>query len=219
MHNLATTIASFATNRKFSERTVLLHQGDRPKMAYVVKSGIVKMYTINAAGEEQVLAFLCNDDFFPATWVLGKTQVALYYYEAVTDCEIATLERNTLRNILYKPEHLQALVDYLVNNYSGLSMRVTALEQSRANEKILLTLYYLLFRHGVRQKGTQYIINLPLTHQVIASMLGLTRETATNELGKLKSQGILHHENKVYTIDKQKLEQALGEDSFKDFVS
>ena len=47
-----------------------------------------------------------------------------------------------------------------------------------------------------------------------ASLVGLTRETTTNELSKLKSEKVLRYSTHRYAIDKAKLERLLGEDSF-----
>jgi CRP-like cAMP-binding protein len=114
------------------------------------------------------------------------------------------------------PECLRAAFEYFAANYIGLMMRVTALEQSRASEKIMFTLYYLLFRYGKEVKPSNYKLSLDLTHTIIASLIGLTRETTSTELHKLKRQKILTYTAKEYVINKKALEQALGEDSFKD---
>jgi CRP/FNR family transcriptional regulator len=188
-------------------------------MAYVIKSGVVKLYTINNAGEEQIVAFHVQGDIFPTPWIFGKSSTTLYYFEALTDCEVLTLPREALyRELIATPELLKSTLDYFVTNYTGLLMRVTALEQSRAREKIMFTLYYLLFRYGRQNKAGRYVIDLGLTHNIIASLVGLTRETTTTELSKLKRQKVLDYNLHSYTINKERLERMLGEDSFQDVI-
>ncbi len=218
MQNLVNAISSYATKRVFKKRSILLYQGEAPRMAYVIQSGLVKMYSINNAGEEQVVAFYGPNDFFPAPWIFNKTPSSLYYYETIANCEMMTLPRETLRDIIHRPEFLAQTLDYFVSSHTGLLMRITALEQSRAREKIMFTLYYLLFRYGQLTKPGLYIINFPLTHKVIASLIGLTRETTSSEIIKLKKQKVLQYRGQTYVVDKQKLEHILGEDSFKDFT-
>jgi len=62
------------------------------------------------------------------------------------------------------------------------------------------------------------LVDMKLTHSVIASLVGLTRETTTNELSKLKTQKVLRYNAHQYSIDKAKLERLVGEDSFEDVV-
>jgi len=219
MGDMLGNIRARATRRTFKKRSILLYQGEAPRMAYVLQSGVVKVYTINNAGEEQIVAFHAKRDVFPAPWIFGKTATTMYYFEALTDCEVLTLPREELyKNMIGSPELLAATLDYFVTNYTGLLMRVTALEQSRAREKIMFTLYYLLFRYGRPTKAGRYVIELGLTHSIIASLVGLTRETTTTELSKLKRQKVLDYNLHNYSVNKEKLERLLGEDSFQDLI-
>jgi CRP-like cAMP-binding protein len=97
-------------------------------------------------------------------------------------------------------------------------MRITALEQSRAVEKILFTLYYLLYQFGDSKGNDEFLLDLKLTHATIASLVGLTRETTATELNKLKKKGVLTYTKKIYTVNRKKLEHTLGEDSFAELI-
>jgi len=185
-------------------------------MAYVLKSGNVKVYTINNAGEEQIVTFHSTGDVFPSPWLFGKTSTTQYYYETFSDCEVLTLPRDVLMQQLTKTGQAEHLINYLAANYIGMLMRVTALEQSRAREKIMFTMYQLLFRYGTETKPGIFTIDLPLTHSVIASLVGLTRETTTAELNQLKKQRIVSYLKRTYKVHKENLERALGEDNFRD---
>lgn len=216
MKNILTALAPHATKRAFKKGSILLYQGEAPRMAYVIKTGHVKVYTINNAGEEQVVTFHSIGDVFPSAWIFGKTATTQYYYETFSDCEVMTLPRDVLVTQLTHTGQLLDLVDYLATNYIGMLMRVTALEQSRAREKIMFTLYQLLFRYGIEGKPGIFTIDLPLTHSVIASLVGLTRETTTAELNQLKKQKIVSYTKRTYKVHKANLERALGEDNFQD---
>jgi CRP/FNR family transcriptional regulator, cyclic AMP receptor protein len=216
VEELVKVLSPHATKRAFRKGTVMLYQGEAPRMAYVIKSGVVKVYTINNAGEEQIVMFLSDTDIFPGPWLFGKSSTTMYYYETSTNCEILTVPRDILHEHLAKPSIAPKILDYFVTNYTSILMRVTALEQSRARDKIILTLYYLLFRYGKQTKPGKFTINLALTHNVIASLVGLTRETTTTELSKLKKQKVVQYSHHTYTIDKPLLERMLGEDSFTD---
>lgn len=186
-------------------------------MAYVLSKGVLKLYTINTAGEEQIVAFHASGDMFPSSWIFGKSSTTLYYFEALTDCEVLTLPRDELRKaLLGSPDLLRTTLDYFVTNYTALLLRVTALEQARAREKLMFTLYYLLFRYGREVTPDHYVIELGLTHTIIASLVGLTRETTTTELSRLKHEGVLDYNAQYYSVQKRQLERLLGEDSFQD---
>jgi len=214
VYDLASAVTDISTKRFFKRHSVLLYQGEIPRMAYVVKDGLVKMYTINDAGEEQIVSFHGPNDHFPSTWIFDRSRTTLYYYETITDCEILTITKDALQEVMFKPELLEGTLNYYISNYASMLMRVTAMGQARAREKVMFTLYYLLFRYGVKQSADLYLINLPLTHQVLANLVGLTRETISNEISKLKRSKVISYKGRYYMIDKRKLERYIGEDSF-----
>ena len=109
-------------------------------------------------------------------------------------------------------------IEQFPNVQADVAEVIVALEQSRAREKIMFTLYYLLFRYGRPTKSGNYVIELGLTHSIIASLVGLTRETTTTELSKLKRQKVVDYNLHSYVVNKQKLERLLGEDSFQDVI-
>ncbi|HSX17656.1 MAG TPA: Crp/Fnr family transcriptional regulator [Patescibacteria group bacterium] len=215
MEDIIAAIRPVSVKRTFKKGSILLYQGEAPRSVFLLLEGVVKVYSLNTAGEEQVVAFHIYGDIFPGAWVFNKASTTLYYYEALTDCDVLMLGKDQMREVLYqKPEYISAMLDYYVTNYTGLMMRVTALEQSRASEKIMFTLYYLMFRYGKEVRKGVYVLQLQLTQSIIASLVGLTRETTATELGKLRIQKIVNYNTQRYTVNKQALERALGEDNF-----
>jgi len=180
-----------------------------------VLSGVFKVYRLGTFGEEQIVGFRTKGDLFPETWIFSKTSSALYYYEALEDAEVLTVEKPVLLELFAThPDIHEQVFDYIVNSYTGLLMQITALEQSRAAEKLLLMMYYLMFRYGKQITVDTYLVSLHLTHTTLGSLMGLTRETTTMELGRLKRKKIIAYDSKGYTIYRRELERQLGDESF-----
>jgi CRP-like cAMP-binding protein len=57
-----------------------------------------------------------------------------------------------------------------------------------------------------------YNLGLPLTHQLIADNLGLTRETVASEMSKLKKAGVVVYRRKQYVVDKGLLIRTVGKE-------
>lgn len=213
---LAKYLSKYHT-RKIKRGWPLFYQGEVPRSAYVIKKGVIKAYDINQSGEEKVVNFNTDGDITPPAWVFDKSPVALYYYEAFTDCEVYTVPREELRAVLESDEQtLKFAMDKFVSLYVGSTMHIYALEQTKASEKLLRILQYLSMLYGEKASNNSRRIMLRLTHQDLARLIGMTRETTAVELGKLKKRGLISYRNQRYLIDMQKMQQALGEDDFKD---
>ena len=217
MEEIITLLPTQSTQRIIKKRTILIYQGEVPRQAYIVKSGAFKAYHLNKMGEEQITGFRTSGDLFPETWLFGKTSSALYYYEALEDSIVYSVEKSTLLALVDKHTSLQRkMLDYFVNNYTSLLMQINALEQSRAAEKLLLMLYYLRFRYGKETKPGEYHLSISLTHTTLAGLLGLTRETTTIELGRLKRKDIINYNGREFVIFQRNLESKLALEGFDD---
>lgn len=203
--------------KKFRQGNILVYQGEVPRSMYIVKSGIVKLYNITAQGDERIAAFKRAGDSFPTTGSFKKVPSAYYYYEAQTDGELYVTSREAFDEFISaNPSAMQVIASHYLSKYAGSLMRITALEQPKASDKVLYTLYYLVQVYGDEIKPGIIKVNIQLTQQMVADLIGLTRETTAAELVKLKKNGVLKYKGREYIIDREKLIQSIGEDNFKD---
>jgi len=215
MEDIAKLLPTQSTKRAIKKRSILIYQGEIPRQAYIVLSGAFKAYRLGNFGEEQIVGFRTKGDMFPETWIFGKTSSALYYYEALEDSEVLTVEKPVLLELIENdPKIKQVVFDYIMTGYTGLLMQISALEQSRAAEKLILMMYYLMFRYGKETLAGVYEVNLRLTHTTLGSLMGLTRETTTMEMGRLKRKKIISYDSKGFVIYRHELERRLGDESF-----
>lgn len=217
MDTLIQQLRPKSTLRVAKKGANVLFQGEIPRRAMIVRDGVVRAYTITSTGEERVVALYGKGDIFPLTWVLGETTTSLFYYDVVSDARLMTVTKDDFTQALAEnTDALKSMLRFVGGQYTALQLRITGLEQSRAVEKIGFTLYYLLFRYGIEKKPGLFTVNIKLSQLMIASLVGLTRESTTKNLKILKDKGIITYSGSVYTINKQRLEGFLGEDSFRD---
>lgn len=215
VEDIAKLLPTQTTKRSVKKRSILIYQGEIPRQAYIVLSGTLKAYRLGNFGEEQIVGFRTPGDMFPETWIFSKTSSALYYYEALDDVEVLTVEKPVLLDLINsRPELKEHVFNYMVSGYTGLLMQINALEQSRAAEKLLLMMYFLMFRYGKERSPGAFHVELKLTHTTLGSLMGLTRETTTMELGKLKRKKIISYDSKSFVIYRQELEKRLGDENF-----
>lgn len=218
------TIADIAakfpgTVRQFKAKSPIIYQGEVPRCGFFIKKGVVKVYNLHSSGNEQILRFYGPGDFFPLPWLYKKVATEFFYYEAVENCEVIAVTRGDVENIIMKdPQLNEYVMDAVMNDQTALNLRIMSLEQPRANEKLEYTLYYLMFRHGKHVGDEQYVINMSLTHIMLANLVGLTRETITTEMNRLRKKEIISYNKKIYKIDRRKLERAIGDDSFNELI-
>jgi CRP-like cAMP-binding protein len=137
--------------KNYKKGEIIIFQGEAPRSAFVVKKGTVKAYNLSVNGDEKPVAFYSSDTAFPAAWIYGKVPSAIYYYEAFTpDVEVHVIDRDEFVDYIKKrPELLYQELERLLDDQLGGSIRLNALQHSRASDKLVYTLHYLALSHGM----------------------------------------------------------------------
>jgi CRP/FNR family cyclic AMP-dependent transcriptional regulator len=197
----------------------LFYQGEIPRSALFIKSGVVKLYNISASGEEKVVGYEGENAILPSEWLFGRSPVSLYYCDTFIDSEVTSIPRDEIIDYINsKSDVSRALLDRYISMYIGSTMHLHALEQLRSGDKLLHILQYLVLRFGKQTSKNHFQIPLRLTHQEIANLVGLTRETVSTEIGKLKKSGIITIKDVYYVVDIDKAVRVLGESDFNELV-
>lgn len=211
-------IKPYSQVRAYKKGSNIFFQGEVPRRGVMVSDGIIRSYTITTSGEERTVAFFVKDDILPLSWLMGTTTTSLFYYEAVSDVRTLQFNREDFQaQVLNDPKTLLSMFDTLSRDHTAAMLRINGLAQSRAEEKVAFTLYYLIFRYGTQQGNDDfYTIKIPLRHTTIAGLVGLSREGTTKILGALQKQGIIDYNRGTYRVHKELLENHIGEDAFRD---
>lgn len=180
-------------------------QDEVPKGTYIIESGIIKTYTISASGEERIISIDTAGEDIPIGFTIGLVDKCQYFYEAYTKCRIRVVPADDYLR------HLQGNIESLYRRHIRLTKilltnlkHIEALEQSKAMEKVALTLLYFADTLGSTFPH-KTIKRLSVTQQEIANALGLTRETAGIMLKKLEVKKLLVHSRNTYVLYVEKL--------------
>jgi CRP/FNR family transcriptional regulator len=192
--------------RQFKKGQTILFQGEVPRYAYVIKEGVVRTYNISANGDEQIISLSGKYDILPEAWFLHDAVVAYYFYGAFTDCQVYLVPREELiAKVAGSLELSQFLLQRSMRLHIGAKVHINALEQPKSRDKLVHLLHYLLLRFGEDAGNGSMRINLRLTHQTLADMLGTTRETIALELSRLRKEKVINYRQQLYTVNKPKL--------------
>ncbi|HET8690109.1 MAG TPA: Crp/Fnr family transcriptional regulator [Candidatus Saccharimonadales bacterium] len=217
MKDIISSLSTAAAVRTVKKGSNLLFQGEIPRKAFVVRSGLIRSYTITSNGEERIIGLYARGAVLPVSWIFGQASSSLFYFDAVTDSKVVSLDRKQLiTQATSSPELSRQLMDYLSSENTASLLRINGLEQSRAIEKIGFMLYYLIFRYGKDDGKGNYCLTIKLSQLMLSNLVGLTRESTTKSLLNLRQKGVIDYKNSDYKINKARLESFLGEDSFRD---
>ena len=150
---------------------------------WIVCRGIVQLGTLFASGDEAVLGFV-----YPAMpFGLPLTQLNPYEATALTDVVLMKLNQVELET---SPLLAQGVLKQLCRRLQQTEALLALISQRRVCDRLRQLL--LMLKQEVGQATPEGVrLDVRLTHQQLANLLGTTRVTITRLLGCLRQEGWL----------------------------
>ncbi|MFW0778365.1 MAG: Crp/Fnr family transcriptional regulator [Rickettsiales bacterium] len=176
-------LALHSKRRVVPRNQYLANQSAKIDQVFNVESGVILLERISVDGQRQVLSFIFQGES------VGLTDAYGYSIKSLTDVTVYQFQRKKLISLA---SELQTL-EKNINDISKLILsdmvdRFCLLGQKRAHERICFLLIELLKR---MPGATVDHIALPMTRVDTADYLGLTVETVSRSVSKLKHDGLI----------------------------
>lgn len=178
-------LSNCADQTKCTAGNYLFQQNAKSDNVYNVISGTVAVERISDNGRRQILGFLFPGDY------LGLSNSEHYdcAVRCLTKAEFYKFNRKCLNNLSEEIPHLKQNIDQINSKiFFRLLDQLYILGQKKAHERLCFLFIQLLERlPGARPER----IELYMTRQDMADYLGLTIETVSRSLAKLKADGLI----------------------------
>ncbi len=174
----------------FRKKDDIFTEGDAPEWFYIVSSGKVKVTKISHDGKEIILEIISPYDIFGGVAVLRNFPYPANAV-AMEDSEILKISRKNLMRLVDRFPNLMYCIalqlgDRMKSSYD--SLKNIALE--RVEARIAALLLKLANKVGVETKEG-LMIDMRLTKQDVADMVGTTVETSIRTFSKFKKDGLV----------------------------
>ncbi|MHC1707876.1 MAG: Crp/Fnr family transcriptional regulator [Bacteroidales bacterium] len=191
------------SDSRFLRGEPILKQGSLTSHIIYLKSGLVKEFSTNESGQDNILQIIKRHTYLGLPSLFGD-KLNHYSYTALTDVTLCNIDVNTFKHLILKNgrfsyEILSTVSRESLNNYH----RLVNTRQKQISGKIADTLLYL-----ARVIFNDNTFDLPLNRIEIANMIGSTRESVTKQLKEFTSSKLIRIEGHTLTLlDVDKLER------------
>ena len=191
----------------FAADAALICEGDPSRNVFNITSGSVRVFKLLADGRRQITGFLFAGDFLGLA--TGDTYV--FSAEAIEPTTACRFRKPEYRQLIRDCPSLEtALLERANHEIAAAQNQMLLLGRKTAVERIASFLLELP-SHDPARPSPVGRVRLPMNRSEIADYLGLTIETVSRVLTRLKTQGLitLASLNEVVVVQPQKL-QALA---------
>ena len=182
-------------------------EGDQPEWFYIVSSGKIKITKLSHEGKEIILELISPTDIFGGVAVLRNFPYPANAV-AMEETEVIKISRKNLMRLVDRFPNLMYCIalqlgDRMKSSYD--SLKNIALE--RVEARIAALLLKLAGKVG-KETRDGLLIDMRLTKQDVADMVGTTVETSIRTFSKFKKQGLLSDKDgKIVIKDQDGLEE------------
>ncbi len=204
-------LESRARLRTFPRKSVVYLPQDSADSVYVVADGRVRLVTITPEGKEAILAIFEPGDLF-GELALFDAEPREEYAEAVIPSKVIAIPREAVDQVLSRNPALMLGITKLIGwRRKKLERRLKSLLFRSNRERLTSLLWELTERYG-RSTREGLLIDIKLSHQDLASLIGVTRESVTLALGELQSEGTISiGRQRIVVLNVTQLAHAAGE--------
>jgi len=202
------TLAKHTTRREHPAGTVLLREADPVESHANIMRGVVKLSKILADGRQQIVGLQFAPDFLGRPLTAENAMTA----EAASSVQICGFPKSTLERLMTENPGLEhRLLGQTLKELDEARDWMVTLGRKTAAEKVASFLH-LIASHIDPEADHSASFELPLSRSDIADFLGLTTETVSRQMTRLRREGVITIENRrLITIpDHERLVELAG---------
>jgi CRP/FNR family transcriptional regulator len=198
-------IASVCVPRTFEQNQNIYFSGQEKGRFYILLFGEVEIYQ-SGGGKRVVIQVLKPGDFLgDLSFTNHDAPLAGSHARTKTSARVCSMSGTEVKSILQSSiPFALLLLTTLRDRLHQAESKIKDLAISSAETRVINEIFRYVMRHG-HKNGAYWQIEKKITHQALADMTGIARETATKVLGALEKEKViswsddgflrLHHEN------------------------
>ncbi len=183
----------------YKKGQTIFFQGNPPFGLYCINSGKIKVSKLGNDGKESIIRIAGPGD------VLGhRSLFSQENYTAtatvIEDAAICFLDKKFIFKAVEKePTVALNIIQKLSKEMGAAEARNAALSQKNVRERLAELLLILKKTYGI-QEGNRWRLDIKLTREEMASMVGTANETIIRFFSEFKDEGLIEQEGKVIFI-------------------
>ena len=205
-------LLSQATLTHFQKDGYIFKAGDPGEYVYIVEDGRVKIWQLSADGREIILWFCLPGEMFgiaelPRESISARPVTA----QACVDSHVYAIPQNVFNAFLKNHPETSMLVIELLSRRLRILGNMLLNSSSDDVTSRIIKLILRLSAHEGKQNDVDVCLELPMTHQEIADMVGASRQTVTSVIGGLRRKGVLEMiQQRIRIIDQKQLNMMIA---------
>lgn len=211
-------LAAALTVTSHEKRSIVFSDKFTSEYAYILLSGVARI-TCDKRKGRRTMVIILSPGLIPAfpTAVAGITYN--FRCEAVTSCQVGTIELNRFMNICLgiEAEAFKQMAASFLGRWDRVHLRCSNLIGCTLEERLALVLLDLSENFGVPNHGGGMRLTVPVRHGELAELVGASRPRITDHLLDFTRRHLISRQNQRMVVDEKGLKGFLTETHREEF--
>ncbi|MFN0202095.1 MAG: Crp/Fnr family transcriptional regulator [Bacteroidia bacterium] len=182
----------------FKKGQHLFHENGYATGIYCINQGKLKLFQTGGEGKEQIVRFAKEGDVLGYRALMSGDTLSVSAV-ALEEVHVCFLPREAFFSVISSENTVSfEIIKRLSDDLRALQEKVTLLAQKSVRERAAETLLFLKETFGF--EGDNQIINVALSREEIAGLIGTATETAIRLLSDFKHEGLIELAGKKIKI-------------------
>ncbi len=192
-------ITHHKVSNTYKKGQTLFVQGNHPYGLFCISKGNIKLTKVGPDGKESIVRVVTGGDILGHRSLFTEDNYS-GTATAMEDTEVCFIDKKFIIGVIQNnPSVAMNIINKLSRDMGIAENKLTSLHQKNVRERLAELLLALKASHGVRE-GQRVRIDMKLTREEMATMIGTANETLIRFMTEFKEAGILEQEGKVIYI-------------------
>lgn len=175
-----------------------MHEGARPQGVYCVHRGKIKLYTLGTEGKEQIIRFVTKGDLIGYRSILSDEPISASA-TALEDTHACYIPKSSFFKVIEdNPKFSLNMLQLSCHELGEAGKMITSLAQKSVKERLAEILLILRTTFGEDDDG---YLNISLTREEIANMVGTATESVIRLISELRKDGFIDSKGKRIKVN------------------
>ena len=194
------TLSLHKTCIRYKKGQTLFYEGTRPMGLFCINSGKVKVYKISSEGKEQILKLAKPGDFLGYRALISEE----FYNSSATVIEegaMCYIPKTDFLEILQKnPAFFRKMAKRVAHELGVMEQKLVTIAQKSVRERLAATLIMLKETYGMEDAEESNLIDIALSREDLANIIGTATETVIRLLSDFKTQKLISLQGKKIKV-------------------
>lgn len=182
------------SGRSYGPGETIFFEGDIIDKFCIVKRGSVRSEKTYLNGEVHIVDVFDEGSVFGLAFAVSKSRIAAFDFISNEASEVVFVSMHSIRKSQYA-ETLNSTLNYMMaDNNIKMSHKIEILAERGLRERVMVYLHVLQAKSGTDT------VTVRMSREQLAQYLCVNRSALSNELSKMKKDGIIDFKGPMFTI-------------------